>query len=152
MYKTLIIWLLEMIGLGGLVLLLSYIKWVHLIFGGVLALLGAFFPAVRVPSRRSVIKPETGDVQIKFDRVAVVARGTLRALVVIAGIVVIVGSIVEGYKSHEQAERKAEKVAAKDFGLTDEQMKRLNELASRIMLEEIPKRNKTTDSDEPAKK
>jgi hypothetical protein len=105
--KQFLTFILELAGLGGLIALLAYVTWTKIVFGGVLALIGAFFPAVRVHSKKTAPDPETGNIRIGSRGFSVAARGTLRALVVLAGIVVITGAVLDGAREERQNRKAA---------------------------------------------
>ena len=89
--------ILELLGIGGLVWLLAFIPWTKMALGGALALLGAFFPTITEHSRTSV---EQG--HITWSKLLIKFRGTVRFAVVVAGIVLIVGAVLDGYEGRER--------------------------------------------------
>ncbi len=92
-----IVYVLELIGLGGLLVFITFIKWTNVALGAILSIAGAFFPQIRG------LRTDSGEGSTTFGGVSVVVRGGARFAVVVAGIVLIVGGIVQGFTNyHEQ--------------------------------------------------
>jgi hypothetical protein len=94
--KQYVEWTLELIGLGGLITLLVFVKWTNVILGSVLSLIGAFFPQLR--SNRA----GAGEAKTTFGKISVAFQGSLRYGVVIAGIILIIGGIVSGFQDWQR--------------------------------------------------
>lgn len=88
----LIDFIFELVGLGGLVLVISYITWTKMLLGSVITLVGAFFPEMRSKEKQH------GEGEINAGNFRVVFSGGLRFAVVIAGIILIIGSVVDGFQ------------------------------------------------------
>jgi hypothetical protein len=91
-------YLLEIWGLGAIMALMVYLPWTKLALGGVLTVLGAFFPDLR--GRKNL---QEGTAQVRFANVLLNVSGGLRYAVVIAGIVVLIGAVADG---HQEALRR----------------------------------------------
>jgi len=97
------IWyLLELLGIGGLVGLLAYITWTKMALGSALSLLGAFFPELHAK------ESEQGEGTIDAGKVKVVFRGGLRFVVVISGLVLIVGAVLDGHEKYKEEKARDE--------------------------------------------
>jgi hypothetical protein len=90
-----VVYLLELIGLFGLIGIVAFISWTKMILGAVLSLVGAFFP--RVGGRDSA---DRGSGEINIQQIAIRMIGGVRVLVVIGGIILIVGSILDGHEGY----------------------------------------------------
>ncbi|MGL6313088.1 hypothetical protein [Vibrio sp. WXL103] len=117
-----ITYIIEVLGLVSAVGLISYISWTKMILGSALALLGAFFPEINRKTE------EEGQAQVQVGKINVSFRGGLRFAVVVAGIILIVGSLgdgvdnmvddrIESFKSSETTNR--DKFDADDNGHFD---------------------------------
>lgn len=95
-----ILYLMELVGVGGLLGLLGFITWTKMGLGAALSLLGAFFPELHVKNN------EQGEGKIDAGKVSVVFRGGLRFVVVVAGLVLIVGSVLDGHEGFKEAQAK----------------------------------------------
>lgn len=86
--------LLELVGLGALMSLLAFVTWTKMALGAILALAGAYFPTLR--KREDV----PGSAQINLQKIAVQLRGGARFAVVIAGLVLIIGAMLDGHEGY----------------------------------------------------
>ena len=68
-----VLYLLELIGLGGLLVFITFIKWTNVALGAVLSIVGAFFPQVR--RLRTQAGEGAGEGSTTFGKVSVVVRG-----------------------------------------------------------------------------
>jgi len=91
-------YVLEIGGLGAIIALMAYLPVTKLAVGGILTLVGAYFPDLR--GRENLQK---GTAQIRFANVLLKVSGGLRFAVVIAGIVVLIGAMADG---HQEAVRR----------------------------------------------
>lgn len=89
-------YIMESLGIIGLVGLISYITWTKMALGAALSLLGAFFPELHIKEGGK------GEGTIDIGKVKVVFRGGLRFVVVIAGLVLIVGAVLDGHQGYKQ--------------------------------------------------
>jgi len=85
---------LELIGVGGLVALFAFIPLTKLGLGGALAILGAFFPNFHSEKNKS------GTAQVKFLAFLFKMSGGLRFAVVTAGIIVLIGAVIDGHENY----------------------------------------------------
>ena len=83
-------YILELTGLIGILGMVSYIKWTQMALGATLALLGAYYPELR-KKRKEVGKTEIAVGKYKFT-----LHGTLRFALIICGLILIIGSVVNG--------------------------------------------------------
>lgn len=95
---------LEFIGLGGLIAIFAYIPWTQMVLGAVLTMVGAFYP-------HSSADKAKGQGHLNSARFSALFKGSLRAGVVIAGILLIIGAVVDGY-SRKEARDEIEKELA----------------------------------------
>jgi hypothetical protein len=86
--KTLVEWLLELLGLGGVLAAVAYISWTKMTLGCAIALIGAFFPKTRSDGAKG-----SGELHTKGTRA--VFKGSLRVGLVLAGIVLLIGSLAD---------------------------------------------------------
>ncbi len=116
-----IIYILELIGIGGLIGLMAYISWTKMALGASLSLLGAFFPELQAKEE------SPGQGTINAGKVKVVFRGGLRFVVVVSGMILIVGAVLDGHDSYKQ---KKVSVLLEKGQLEYDQLRRLSELLS----------------------
>ena len=90
-----VVYLCELVGVGGLIGLVAYISWTKMALGSALSLLGAFFPELHMK------REGTGEGKIDAGNIKVVFRGGLRFVVVVAGLVLIVGAVLDGHEGFQ---------------------------------------------------
>ena len=94
MSNTLLIRLiLEYVGVAGIIGLISFVSWTKLALGAVLTFLGAFFP--KAGARKESL--EGGNAQIKVLNIFLKMSGGLRFGVVLAGLIVLAGSLLDAH-------------------------------------------------------
>lgn len=103
--------ILEFVGLGGLVSLVAFVPWSKMTLGGVLALAGALFPHF---GKKDEHDPGKGSVSTKFVRLTV--NGGPRILLVFAGLILIAGSVLDGFMHRQEDEEARIWRAAARFG------------------------------------
>jgi hypothetical protein len=96
MSKIAVEYILELLGVGGIVALIAFVSWTKLTLGGVLTVLGAYFPSLQ-PKTNNVA---AGNTQIKVWNIFLKMSGTLRFGVVVAGLLVLVGAILDAHKGY----------------------------------------------------
>jgi hypothetical protein len=84
--------LLAWAGLFGILSLLIFVPLTKTVLGGVVAIVGAFFP-------NNGINKITGNAKIKLKNIEITFGGSIRAAVIVCGIVILVFSGVETYGS-----------------------------------------------------
>jgi hypothetical protein len=102
-----LLYLLELIGVGGIIGLMAFIPWTKMALGGALAFLGAFFPSLK-DARQS----QSGDGQLTWRKVAVKFSGGVRFAVVMGGIVLLVGAVLEGHDGFTKVKEVGAKLEA----------------------------------------
>lgn len=88
-----LMYLLELIGVGGIVGLMAFIPWTKMALGGALTFLGAFFPSLKDERQAT-----TGDGQLTWQKIILKFRGGIRFGVVMGGVVLLVGAVLEGHE------------------------------------------------------
>ena len=88
--------LLEMLGLSGILFLLHFIPWTKMTLGAGLTLAGAFWPRQRQSANPT---HSEGQFEAKAKEWSLSARGSLRFLVVLSGMILIVGSVADGARN-----------------------------------------------------
>lgn len=163
--SRIVIYLLELLGLIGIVGMLAFIPWTKMALGGALAAIGAFFPRLQEE------KDRPGKLTLKHKAIQVMLNGGPRFALVSAGIVVLLGALLDGHDGlakkqeadrHRAAEnsfRQIEKklyVVDKSSGKahTDAELKQLH----RLLLAKLPRETAASTSpvptppaDEPSK-
>jgi membrane-associated protease RseP (regulator of RpoE activity) len=86
------------IGLGFIMVFLKSMSWTKMTLGAFLSLIGAFFP-----KNDKDKKEEKGEAKISFSKLSFILKGSIRFAVVIAGIILIMGSIYEGVAGVENS-------------------------------------------------
>jgi hypothetical protein len=149
--------LLEFIGVGGIVGLVAFVSWTKLSLGAVLALLGAFFPNMDTGMGKR--DPDGGSAQLKMWNVLLKLSGGLRFGVVIAGLVVLVGAVLdahEGYIEHYTQTPSSSYLSSSEAtqlrkALDQETLKKILDSANSVNFSPEFKRNVRTLLRDPAK-
>jgi hypothetical protein len=89
--KQIWLYILELLGLLGILGIIAFISWTKMLLGAALTAIGAFFPQLNLRS------PEKGEGRIESHRFKVILKGTLRFGVVFAGLVLVVGAVLDGH-------------------------------------------------------
>jgi hypothetical protein len=85
-------YLIDLVSLTGFVGAIGFIPWTKMALGGALTVLGAFYP-----NRKEPRQPQEGSGHLEFFGVSISLKGGIRFAVVFAGILLVAGSVVEGY-------------------------------------------------------
>jgi hypothetical protein len=117
-------YLLELGGVGGIVALLAFIPWTKLALGGVLAFLGAFFPNFG----GTKVDRQGGYAQIKVLNILLKMSGGLRFGLVLAGLIVLVGAILDGHQGYVANQANTVPLAEQLKQQRDEEAKRIQEM------------------------
>jgi membrane-associated protease RseP (regulator of RpoE activity) len=91
--------LFRFFGLFSVLVFIKSVSWTKMTLGGVLSLLGAFL------FQGSKESKEHGEVQVKSNSFAVIAKGGLRVLVIACGVVLITGAVLEGFRGVREQEK-----------------------------------------------
>jgi len=91
-------YLLEFFGLVGMVGLVAYISWTKMALGAVLTMIGALFPQCTGDS-------QSGQGTVKFANASAVLKGSLRVGMVLGGIVLLIGAVLDGYEGYREKSR-----------------------------------------------
>ena len=81
--------ILEFASLGGIVVMISLVSLAKMALGAVLTLAGAFFPSKQEDK-------SAGQANIKFAKVTAAFKGSLRYGVIVGGVLLIIGAIIDG--------------------------------------------------------
>jgi hypothetical protein len=111
-----LMYLLELLGVAGIVGLIAFIPWTKMALGAVLAFLGAFFPT------RNVAQAQ-GQGEVRWKQVIAKFSGGVRVGVVIAGMILLIGALLDGYQK-KQAEEEMHKRTEFEEGV-EQAMQRL---------------------------
>jgi hypothetical protein len=95
-----VFFLLELLGVAGLVSLLAYITWTKMALGAVLTLLGAFFPSLKDARQKLA-----GEGQVSWRGFLLKINGGIRFLVVIGGIILLIGAVLDGHEGYVKESR-----------------------------------------------
>jgi hypothetical protein len=99
---------LELASLGGLIGLMAFITWTKMALGGVLAITGAFFPSPVAIDEKS----NKGTTEIKAWNFLIKMTGGLRFGVVVAGLILLVGAVLDGHDGYVEHQRERRKELA----------------------------------------
>jgi hypothetical protein len=88
---------MEYMGVIALVGLFVFVPITKMVLGAILTVVGAFFPTVQ-----SANKKDEGKGKISLFKVAVTLSGGIRFAVIFAGVILLIGSILEGYKNYDK--------------------------------------------------
>ena len=94
-----VFYLLEMIGVVGIVGLLAFIPLTKVALGAALACIGAFFPTIRPVQ-------VTGDGEVRVSRFRARFRGGVRIGVILGGLILLVGAVLTGVEERNKAAHK----------------------------------------------
>jgi len=95
--------LLELLGVGSIGGLLAFVTWTKITLGRALTFLGAFFPKLRSQKE----PPQKQVAQIKLWTFLVRMSGGLRLGVVVAGLILVIGAVIDGHRDYvEDAQRR----------------------------------------------
>lgn len=111
------LYMMELLGLIGMIGIMSYIAWTKMLLGAALSMVGAFFPRIQGHDAT-----DRGSGKINMHKIAISMVGGVRVLVVIGGIILIVGAVLDGHTGYVEAK---EKEAAQDVAsrqMTQQQM------------------------------
>ncbi len=97
-----LMYLLELVGVAGIVGLLVFIPWTKMALGAALTFLGAFFPTVR-PTQTS------GGGEVRWHRVLARFSGGIRVGVVLGGLVLLIGAVLAGVDGKRTADDEKER-------------------------------------------
>lgn len=82
------------VGLMGLLAFMKAVSWSKMLFGGFLSIVGAFYPSKKERSE--------GEAHIEVSKFKIFIRGSIKFALVIVGAILIIGSIIDGYKDKEK--------------------------------------------------
>jgi hypothetical protein len=102
------IYFLELLGIAGITGLLAFIPWTKMALGAVLAFLGAFYPTLKVVPTKGQGEIQWKQMIAKFSRGAGIA-------VVLAGIILHIGAILDGYYNKEEHDKNLLKQRISEF-------------------------------------
>jgi hypothetical protein len=88
-------YLLQLVGLVGILGLVSYISWTKMVLGAVLTIIGALFP-------QGTSDVQSGQGTLKFAKASVVLKGSLRIGIVLGGIILLIGAVLDGYEGYKE--------------------------------------------------
>lgn len=128
---------MEYAGVIALVGLFVFVPITKMVLGAVLTVVGAFFPRVESSS-----KNDEGKGKLSLFKIAVTLSGGVRFGVIFAGVILLIGSILEGYKNYDA--RKTELVNTK-IGLRESKVSLYKMKANLYRLND-PSDQKKTDS------
>lgn len=94
---TSIVHLLHFFGIYGFAGLLAFVHIAPLAMGGLLTFAGAFFPDVSAVRKND---PSIGKAEFKMRNILFKLSGTLRFAVVCGGLILLVGSILDGQQKY----------------------------------------------------
>jgi hypothetical protein len=89
--KQIWLYILELLGLLGILSIIAFISWTKMLLGAALTAIWAFFPQLK--SRSS----EKGEGRIESHNFKATLKGTLRFGVIFAGLVLVVGAVLDGH-------------------------------------------------------
>ena len=118
------LYMMERLGLIGMIGIMSYIAWTKMLLGAALSMVGAFFPRVHGHDAT-----DRGSGKINMHKIAISMVGGVRVLVVIGGIILIVGAVLDGHTSYVEAK---EKEAAQDVASRQMTQQQMDEIISNL--------------------
>ena len=96
--KQILLYILELLGLLGILSIIAFISWTKMLLGAALTTIGAFFPQLK--SRSS----EKGEGRIESHNFKATLKGTLRFGVIFAGLVLVVGAVLDGHTGKQKSD------------------------------------------------
>lgn len=81
-------------GLMGLLAFMKAVSWSKMLFGGFLSIVGALYPSKKEHSK--------GEAHIEISKIKIFIRGSIKFALVIIGAILIIGSIIDGFKDKEK--------------------------------------------------
>lgn len=124
-----LLYLLELLGVAGIVGLIAFIPWTKMALGATLSFLGAFFPTIKAANPQG-----EGEVSLKN----FVARfsGGIRVGVVLGGVILIVGALLDGYEEKERNDKELarklyEEILGENATLSRDELRRILEGVNR---------------------
>jgi uridylate kinase len=130
MLKPFLIYFCELLGLGSLLLIIKFIPFSKSVMGVVLSLTGAFFPELNKG------KKERGEGTIDAGKIKVILKGGVRFAVVMGGLVLIVGAVLEGYGDYQK--KKSQEISAGFLGMSSAAFKNRFLLADSLGTQIVP--------------
>jgi len=88
--------LFRYLGLMGLLVFMKTISWSKMLMGSFLSIIGALYPVKKESN------DDKGEAKIEIPKFKLFIKGSLRFALVIAGVILIIGSIMSGVNGHKE--------------------------------------------------
>jgi hypothetical protein len=114
--------ILEFVGLGGIILMISLVSLTKMALGAILTIVGAFYPS-------NVDDKTPGQANINIAKAKAAFKGSLRYGVILGGVILIMGAIVDGARDISSGLHATRSNLSKDFSELDatEMLNRIEE-------------------------